>query len=132
MYSRLRVPRPDICLCSQKVISNKSWTSYGTCPWSLTWLSPYTKLLSTQVKARLGGRLRLIISGGAALSTEVEEFLRVTCCAFFVQGYGKETLYVHKHGLVSLIAFKHISSLKIPFRHNMLNEFPPCRFCFIV
>lgn len=86
----------DICLCSQKVISNKSWTLYRTWP-SLTWLSPNTKLLSTQVKARLGGRLRLIISGGAALSTEVEEFLRVTCCAFFVQGYGKETPYLHKH-----------------------------------
>ncbi|KAH9786890.1 Long chain acyl-CoA synthetase 1 [Citrus sinensis] len=41
-----------------------------------------------RVKARLGGRLRLVISGGAPLSTEVEEFLRVTCCAFLVQGYG--------------------------------------------
>lgn len=51
--------------------------------------SPLADLLAfRKVKARLGGRLRLIISGGAALSTEVEEFLRVTCCAFFVQGYG--------------------------------------------
>ena len=41
-----------------------------------------------KVKAKLGGRLRLIISGGAALNPQVEEFLRVTCCAFFVQGYG--------------------------------------------
>ncbi|XP_054819589.1 long chain acyl-CoA synthetase 1-like isoform X2 [Prosopis cineraria] len=41
-----------------------------------------------KVKARLGGRVRLIISGGAALSTEVEEFLRVTSCAFVCQGYG--------------------------------------------
>ncbi|OIW13006.1 hypothetical protein TanjilG_15455 [Lupinus angustifolius] len=40
------------------------------------------------VKARLGGRVRLIISGGAALSPEVEEFLRVTSCAFVCQGYG--------------------------------------------
>ncbi|KAB5569541.1 hypothetical protein DKX38_003334 [Salix brachista] len=40
------------------------------------------------VKARLGGRLRLVICGGASLSTEVEEFLRVTCCAFVIQGYG--------------------------------------------
>ncbi|KOM35344.1 hypothetical protein LR48_Vigan02g149400 [Vigna angularis] len=40
------------------------------------------------VKARLGGRVRLIISGGAALSPEVEEFLRVTTCAFVCQGYG--------------------------------------------
>ncbi|XP_061337673.1 long chain acyl-CoA synthetase 1-like isoform X2 [Gastrolobium bilobum] len=41
-----------------------------------------------KVKARLGGRVRLIISGGAALSPEIEEFLRVTCCAFVCQGYG--------------------------------------------
>ncbi|KAG5061837.1 hypothetical protein JHK85_003020 [Glycine max] len=41
-----------------------------------------------RVKARLGGRVRLIISGGAALSPEVEEFLRVTTCAFVCQGYG--------------------------------------------
>lgn len=47
-------------------------------------------LLFNQVKARLGGRLRLVISGGAPLSTEVEEFLRVTCCAFLVQGYGND------------------------------------------
>ncbi|XP_010069762.2 long chain acyl-CoA synthetase 1 isoform X1 [Eucalyptus grandis] len=41
-----------------------------------------------KVKAKLGGRLRLIVSGGAPLSTEIEEFLRVTSCAFVVQGYG--------------------------------------------
>ncbi|KAK7278157.1 hypothetical protein RJT34_23182 [Clitoria ternatea] len=41
-----------------------------------------------KVKARLGGRVRLLISGGAALSPEVEEFLRVTTCAFVCQGYG--------------------------------------------
>ncbi|CAK7348469.1 unnamed protein product [Dovyalis caffra] len=51
--------------------------------------SPLADLLAfRKVKARLGGRLRLIICGGASLSTEVEEFLRVTCCAFVVQGYG--------------------------------------------
>lgn len=42
-----------------------------------------------QIKARLGGRIRLMVSGGAPLSTEVEEFMRVTGCAFFTQGYGK-------------------------------------------
>ncbi|KAJ7973098.1 Long chain acyl-CoA synthetase [Quillaja saponaria] len=51
--------------------------------------SPLADLLAfRKVKARLGGRVRLIISGGAPLSPEVEEFLRVTCCAFVVQGYG--------------------------------------------
>ncbi|RZR77963.1 hypothetical protein BHM03_00003182 [Ensete ventricosum] len=40
------------------------------------------------VKARLGGRVRLIISGGAPLNPEIEEFLRVTSCAYLTQGYG--------------------------------------------
>lgn len=43
-----------------------------------------------KIKNRLGGRIRLIISGGAPLSAEIEEFLRVTCCCFVVQGYGKQ------------------------------------------
>lgn len=77
------------------------------------------------MKARLGGRLRLIISGGAALSTEVEEFLRVTCCAFFVQGYGKESTYTKTIGLV-LLSFQAHSKLKgfSILRHNALNKFP--------
>ncbi|XP_059625544.1 long chain acyl-CoA synthetase 1-like isoform X2 [Cornus florida] len=51
--------------------------------------SPLADLLAfRKVKARLGGRIRLIVSGGAPLSTEVEEFLRVTTCAFVLQGYG--------------------------------------------
>ncbi|KAH7676375.1 Long-chain-fatty-acid--CoA ligase protein [Dioscorea alata] len=41
-----------------------------------------------KVHAQLGGRIRLLISGGAPLSTEIEEFLKVTSCAFFVQAYG--------------------------------------------
>ncbi|KAI6694577.1 hypothetical protein NL676_022287 [Syzygium grande] len=51
--------------------------------------SPLADLLAfRKVKAILGGRLRLIVSGGAPLSSKIEEFLRVTCCAFVVQGYG--------------------------------------------
>ncbi|KAK9282252.1 hypothetical protein L1049_005166 [Liquidambar formosana] len=51
--------------------------------------SPLADLIAfRKVKARLGGRVRLIVSGAAPLGAEVEEFLRVTCCAFVVQGYG--------------------------------------------
>ncbi|CDY68722.1 BnaCnng60230D, partial [Brassica napus] len=45
------------------------------------------------IRDKLGGRIRLLISGGAPLSPEIEEFLRVTCCCFVLQGYGlTETL----------------------------------------
>ncbi|XP_051142024.1 long chain acyl-CoA synthetase 1-like [Andrographis paniculata] len=51
--------------------------------------SPLADLIAFgKVKNRLGGRIRLIVSGGAPLSSEVEEFLRVTSCAFVLQGYG--------------------------------------------
>ncbi|PWA84102.1 AMP-dependent synthetase and ligase family protein [Artemisia annua] len=51
--------------------------------------SPFADMLAfKKIKNKLGGRIRCIVSGGAPLSPEVEEFLRVTSCAFVVQGYG--------------------------------------------
>nr|WDA53428.1 long-chain acyl-CoA synthase 1 [Erycina pusilla] len=51
--------------------------------------SPLADFLAfSKVKARLGGRVRLLVAGGAPLSSEIEEFLRVTSCAYMVQGYG--------------------------------------------
>eukprot|EP00271_Cylindrocystis_brebissonii_P016386 TRINITY_DN3988_c0_g2_i1.p1 TRINITY_DN3988_c0_g2~~TRINITY_DN3988_c0_g2_i1.p1 ORF type:complete len:752 (+),score=150.20 TRINITY_DN3988_c0_g2_i1:264-2258(+) len=41
-----------------------------------------------KVKARLGGRNRLILSGAAPLAPHVEEFLKVAFCAPVVQAYG--------------------------------------------
>ena len=40
------------------------------------------------MKARLGGEVRAIVSGGAPLAPHVEEFLKVAMCAPVVQGYG--------------------------------------------
>ncbi|GJN29596.1 hypothetical protein PR202_gb17836 [Eleusine coracana subsp. coracana] len=48
----------------------------------------FDKLVFSKVKERLGGKLRIILSGGAPLSAQVEEFLRVVTCAHIVQGYG--------------------------------------------
>lgn len=62
------------------------WMNLG---YKQRYASPFSDLLAfRKVKAKLGGRLRLLVSGGAPLSSEVEEFLRVTCCCYVVQGYG--------------------------------------------
>ncbi|GLJ08586.1 hypothetical protein SUGI_0091790 [Cryptomeria japonica] len=45
-------------------------------------------IFSRKIKARLGGRVRLILSGAAPLGNVVEEFLRVTLCCHVLQGYG--------------------------------------------
>lgn len=42
-------------------------------------------LVFNQVKQRLGGRVRVIVSGGAPLSPAIEEFLRVAMCCPVVQ-----------------------------------------------
>eukprot|EP00897_Mesotaenium_endlicherianum_P001315 jgi/Mesen1/1210/ME000128S00185 len=45
-------------------------------------------LVFNKVKQKLGGRVKIIISGAAPLAPHVEEFLRVAMCAPVVQGYG--------------------------------------------
>jgi long-chain acyl-CoA synthetase len=42
----------------------------------------------SKIKERLGGRVRLIISGAAPLSAELHEFLELCFCCPVVQGYG--------------------------------------------
>ncbi|KAL6174841.1 hypothetical protein ACLB2K_051486 [Fragaria x ananassa] len=46
------------------------------------------KIVFSKVKQGLGGRVRLILSGAAPLSTHVESYLRVVACAHVLQGYG--------------------------------------------
>lgn len=48
----------------------------------------FDRFVFNKVKQGLGGNVRLILSGGAPLSTHVEEFLRVVSCAHVIQGYG--------------------------------------------
>eukprot|EP00889_Picochlorum_renovo_P004400 jgi/Picre1/31430/NNA_006782.t1 len=40
----------------------------------------FDAIMFKKIKAKLGGRVRLIVSGGAPLSRHVEDFLRVTMC----------------------------------------------------
>lgn len=63
-----------------------AWMNLGFKHKNASWLADL--LAFRKVIARLGGRIRLIVSGAAPLSSEVEEFLRVTSCAYVVQGYG--------------------------------------------
>jgi long-subunit acyl-CoA synthetase (AMP-forming) len=40
------------------------------------------------IKAILGGRMRLVLSGGAPLSPETHEQMNACLCATIIQGYG--------------------------------------------
>lgn len=40
------------------------------------------------IKSEMGGKIRLIISGGAALSPEINSFIRTCCSTTILQGYG--------------------------------------------
>ncbi|XP_057967846.1 long chain acyl-CoA synthetase 4-like [Malania oleifera] len=46
------------------------------------------KIIFSKVKQRLGGNVRLILSGAAPLANHVETYLRVVTCANVLQGYG--------------------------------------------
>uniref|UniRef100_A0A7S0UJY6 Long-chain-fatty-acid--CoA ligase n=1 Tax=Polytomella parva TaxID=51329 RepID=A0A7S0UJY6_9CHLO len=47
-----------------------------------------SKVVFQKVADRLGGRIRIIVSGGAPLAPHIETFMRVVFNAFVVQGYG--------------------------------------------
>ncbi|CAO2144450.1 unnamed protein product [Urochloa humidicola] len=48
----------------------------------------FDKIVFNKIKEGLGGRIRLMIAGAAPLPGKIEEFMRVTSCSVFVQGYG--------------------------------------------
>lgn len=48
----------------------------------------FDRLVFHKIKGRLGGRVRIIVTGGAPLASHTEEFLKVAMCAPVVQGYG--------------------------------------------
>eukprot|EP01090_Pellita_catalonica_P017049 TRINITY_DN5064_c0_g1_i3.p1 TRINITY_DN5064_c0_g1~~TRINITY_DN5064_c0_g1_i3.p1 ORF type:complete len:440 (+),score=72.37 TRINITY_DN5064_c0_g1_i3:735-2054(+) len=52
---------------------------------STPWLD---SLVFSKIRARLGGRIRIIVSGSAPLSATLGEFLRVCFCCPVIQGYG--------------------------------------------
>ncbi|WOL20681.1 long chain acyl-CoA synthetase 2 [Canna indica] len=51
--------------------------------------SPFLdRLIFHKIRQVMGGRVRMMISGAAPIPKHVEEFLRVTTCSVFIQGYG--------------------------------------------
>ena len=51
--------------------------------------TPYLiRVVFKKVRAILGGELRMMLSGGAPLSPETEEFMNVCFCCPIGQGYG--------------------------------------------
>lgn len=48
----------------------------------------FDKFVFDKVKKGLGGRVRIILSGGAPLASHIETFFRVVSCAHVLQGYG--------------------------------------------
>lgn len=56
------------------------------CGWQASPLAD--ALVFNKVKAKLGGRVRLVASGSAPLAPHVEKFLKTAMCAPCCQGYG--------------------------------------------
>ncbi len=65
-------------------------SSKNTCKFIVRLVSDF--ILVLKVKRALGGHVRIVISGGAPLSSHVEEYLRVVMCAPILQGYGMNYL----------------------------------------
>ncbi|OHT08320.1 Long chain acyl-CoA synthetase 7, peroxisomal [Tritrichomonas foetus] len=49
---------------------------------------PIVDLAFSQVNAALGGRMNLLICGGSALPSEIQNYLKIGCNVSFIQGYG--------------------------------------------
>ena len=55
--------------------------------YNLMQASPFIdRLVFSKVKARLGGRVRIALSGAAPLARSMEDFMRVCLCCYFIQG----------------------------------------------
>lgn len=48
----------------------------------------FNRVVFTKIAALMGGRLRMILSGGAPLSAETHEKIKLCMCADVIPGYG--------------------------------------------
>ena len=51
--------------------------------------SCYDKVVFKKIKALLGGKVKVILTGSAPLAKEVGEFLKISFCVPIVEGYGQ-------------------------------------------
>ncbi len=79
----------DCCLPWRSIAVGSTICHQPPRPFVAPQASPFfDKLVFSKVKARLGGRVRMLVSGGAPLAPHVEEFLKVAFCCPVVQvGY---------------------------------------------
>lgn len=69
----------------------------------------YDRLVFSKVKQRLGGKVRLLLTGSAPISAEVMGFLKVCFCCTFLEGYGMtETSAGSVTMLPSDVTFGHV------------------------
>ena len=71
------------CYCSMK---RSSLPKFEALCYKLAYF--YFRLVFSKVRAILGGEVRTILSGGAPLSADTQEFMNVCFCCPVMQGYG--------------------------------------------
>ncbi|KAG1667988.1 hypothetical protein FOA52_000632 [Chlamydomonas sp. UWO 241] len=92
IYSRIMGQVNSSSIVKKSLFNLALWTKLyfmRTMGWKQNQASPlFDALVFSKVAARLGGRVKAVISGGAPLSAHVEDFLRCAMCCPVVQGYG--------------------------------------------
>lgn len=76
----------------------------------------WDKLIFSKTRARLGGRVRFMISGSAPLSSEVMEFLRIAFCCPVMEGYGQTE--TSAGAFITSLADTSLGHVGVPFPCN--------------
>jgi len=69
----------------------------------------WNKIVFDKIKDQVGGRVRMLLSGGAPLSKDTHEFLRVAIVPYTIQGYG----LTETTGGSTLMALDDVTSLQV-------------------
>lgn len=72
--------RFSICMCSSKYVCIKCSDNEESVE--------FCRLLFKKIAKVLGGRMRELMTGGAPLAPETQEFIKLCLCCRITQGYG--------------------------------------------